>query len=405
MRILRYLLNPPVLCGLRWLLPGGGPTIQLRRRMLRLAHPQRPRWQWAAALPLLFLAWHGCGAWWACWRGLRTAAKFGRKLNLPRMRVWRDLPLLAFWFGATPAGYFQYRLYERPRREWPDFIFPQEASVWLNHPARPAGTAGRAALADKAGFAAALAARGLSAVPTLRRVERGATVPETELFAGRSLFLKPNSAHAMRGCLELRHNATTDGYLLLGLDLAGQPCEHAGRPAITASLTELFSREAYLLQPVLANHPDLRATLAVERLVTLRVVTVRTADAAALLYAVLEVPEHDTGTWQFANVDVAAGMIEPSRNPWSTLASRPDLLAPALGTGVPAWPRCRELALAAHQLSPDVPMVGWDLAVTPDGPVLIEGNPGWNVLPPQAVSGVPLLRRLAEISAPGRTAA
>ncbi|MEN9576606.1 MAG: hypothetical protein RL514_4461 [Verrucomicrobiota bacterium] len=372
--------------------------------MLRDAYPNRPRWQWWAALPLLFLAWHGFGAWRAGWRGLRTAARFGPQLNLPRSRVWRDLPVLAFWFGANSVGYFQYRLYERPRREWADFIFPQEHDVWHGLANASRGTPGRAALADKAGFAEALAARSLATVPTLRRVPRGATLPEAELFAGRSLFLKPNSANAMRGCLELRHDPTSGSYRLLGLDLAGRPCEHGERPAIVACLAELCSREAYLLQPLLTNHPDLRALLPVPRLITLRVITARVAADATLLYTVLEVPEHDEGTWQFANVNVVTGAIEPSQNPWAKLAKQPGLLGSALGACVPEWPRCRELVLAAHRLTPDVPMVGWDLAITPDGPLIIEGNPGWNVLPPQAVSGVPLLRRLAEVKTPGPAA-
>jgi glutathione synthase/RimK-type ligase-like ATP-grasp enzyme len=52
---------------------------------------------------------------------------------------------------------------------------------------------------------------------------------------------------------------------------------------------------------------------------------------------------------------------------------------PITGTGivgfqVPLWDESLRLTQEAAKLVPEVAYVGWDVAVTPDGPVLVEGN-------------------------------
>ncbi|MCL2508098.1 MAG: hypothetical protein FWF05_02850 [Oscillospiraceae bacterium] len=44
------------------------------------------------------------------------------------------------------------------------------------------------------------------------------------------------------------------------------------------------------------------------------------------------------------------------------------------GFQLPMWERCAESAKAAAAVLPEVGYVGWDFAVTPGGPVLVEGN-------------------------------
>jgi glutathione synthase/RimK-type ligase-like ATP-grasp enzyme len=44
------------------------------------------------------------------------------------------------------------------------------------------------------------------------------------------------------------------------------------------------------------------------------------------------------------------------------------------GRRLPMWEQARELACQAHRAFPPRLLVGWDIAVTPTGPVLVEGN-------------------------------
>jgi hypothetical protein len=41
---------------------------------------------------------------------------------------------------------------------------------------------------------------------------------------------------------------------------------------------------------------------------------------------------------------------------------------------ISGWPAIADLAVAAHREFSKWAVIGWDLAWTPDGPVLIEGN-------------------------------
>jgi hypothetical protein len=48
-----------------------------------------------------------------------------------------------------------------------------------------------------------------------------------------------------------------------------------------------------------------------------------------------------------------------------------------VGFRVPHWEACKDLAIEAARLTPENKSVGWDIAVTKTGPVLIEGNHDW----------------------------
>jgi hypothetical protein len=48
--------------------------------------------------------------------------------------------------------------------------------------------------------------------------------------------------------------------------------------------------------------------------------------------------------------------------------------APVHGRLLEAWPQIRALALEAQLVFSDRMLVGWDIALTPAGPVILEGN-------------------------------
>ncbi|MFT3705711.1 MAG: sugar-transfer associated ATP-grasp domain-containing protein [Agriterribacter sp.] len=49
-----------------------------------------------------------------------------------------------------------------------------------------------------------------------------------------------------------------------------------------------------------------------------------------------------------------------------------------IGFKVPFWKECREIVTKAALLTPENKSIGWDVAITNDGPLLIEGNHNWN---------------------------
>jgi hypothetical protein len=56
------------------------------------------------------------------------------------------------------------------------------------------------------------------------------------------------------------------------------------------------------------------------------------------------------------------------------ITQHPDTGATLLGARVPCWQEALELALATARILPQVPLIGWDIAVTGRGPVLVEAN-------------------------------
>ena len=54
---------------------------------------------------------------------------------------------------------------------------------------------------------------------------------------------------------------------------------------------------------------------------------------------------------------------------------------------IPFWKEANELVLSAHSFLPDIPTIGWDVAITPDGPILIEGNDNWEISGAQDTAG------------------
>jgi hypothetical protein len=80
-------------------------------------------------------------------------------------------------------------------------------------------------------------------------------------------------------------------------------------------------------------------------------------------------------------VDLATGRLSeavadlggPRR---ATLSHHPATNARIAGVTVPDWPSVLSLAMTATNALPGLRYVGWDIAITPSGPVMVEGNAG-----------------------------
>jgi hypothetical protein len=111
------------------------------------------------------------------------------------------------------------------------------------------------------------------------------------------------------------------------------------------------------------------------------------------LSAVLEVPRgRDADTrrpgYCLLPIDPATGQLRPWPHPQRLPAAARQALE-RLWTRIgedrtlPDWPA---LVAASHQAQtrfPTVWAIAWDWVLTPDGPVLLEGNSGWGVAVPQ----------------------
>ncbi len=61
-----------------------------------------------------------------------------------------------------------------------------------------------------------------------------------------------------------------------------------------------------------------------------------------------------------------------------TVERHPETACPLRGFRLPFWDEARKLAERASLLFFPLRTIGWDIAITPTGPVLVEGNPNWD---------------------------
>jgi hypothetical protein len=174
---------------------------------------------------------------------------------------------------------------------------------------------------------------------------------------------------------------------------------------ITAELqrrSRRSNRDRLMVMPLLHNHPAL-ADLAEVTLITFRLITcldeeMRPVLTNAYLRSMTKLePNWDTGWIEEygAPIDLETGTLgrltgdkAPALSEW--FDRHPVTGAQVTGRIVPCWPELAALALKAHHLVPERPIIGWDTAITPDGPSLLEGNSFLDPVFPERVFRQPI---------------
>ncbi len=217
------------------------------------------------------------------------------------------------------------------------------------------------------------------------------------------LFIKPAKGKGGRGCEKwLYRDGAYDGP-------GGQRLDDA---ALRAHILALVARRGrYLIQECLRNHPDL--TRFGGGLTSLRITSCKNESGGfEVTNAVLKMSLaagssvdnfHQGGA--VCRVDVTTGEVGPA---WDNWIKRPCVLHqlhPATGAAIagmrlPCWPETVAMVAKAAGLFPDRIMVGFDVAITDRGPVIIEGNVQQGSDMVQRTHDLPVgLQRLGELLA------
>jgi hypothetical protein len=158
----------------------------------------------------------------------------------------------------------------------------------------------------------------------------------------------------------------------------------------------MMPRSQLVIQERLTSHPDLVRLSGSKNLQTLRIWTYLDSDGECkILYAflkpivgknVVDNRRHGLTGNLVAEVDLGTGALKtaakivPHASALVSVSTHPETGRPFKGFAVPMWDEaCRTAKQAALKFMP-LRLVGWDIAVTSDGPRLIEGN--WNGDPP-----------------------
>lgn len=160
-------------------------------------------------------------------------------------------------------------------------------------------------------------------------------------------------------------------------------------------IAQLSGRAGWIVQPFVMNTPDLQALTFPGALATVRAVTVLDAAGPDLLFAVLRLPVAPNQVDNFAHgcsgnlvapIDLETGILGPGRcsasRSWPVMrevAIHPDSRESISGFPLPLWPELKRLVLGAQATLPELPSLGWDIAITSNGPIIIEANAQYDI--------------------------
>jgi hypothetical protein len=297
--------------------------------------------------------------------------------------------------GVGPVNYSLYRFAHIPESQWSDYGTDDPAfkKYLLDMSPEPMHTL----LRNKVLFHAHCVRHGISTIPVVCLVGRSPDPlgegmgPITGLddwlsaiaSAPDELFLKPiDGTHGLGAFTVSR---TGDRYSLDGR--TGTASE------LFAHLEARLAREqelGWLVQPRLRSHPALAPIASPSALATVRAITQIKEGIPRLLIADLKIPGGNSTVDNFAlgatgnllaAVDCASGRLSTAwgsmRKDWPVIERfevHPDTGRPIEGFLVPFWDELVKLALQAQQSLPEIPSIGWDIAVALGGPIIVEAN-------------------------------
>ena len=155
------------------------------------------------------------------------------------------------------------------------------------------------------------------------------------------------------------------------------PEEYGDPKALYAQLKE---RGIGIVEDRVQQHPDISA-LCPTSVNTIRVATLLGDKKEGIVYAYIRIGNGkvmdnvDCGGMA-APVDLETGVIcgVGADKAGHVYENHPMTGHPIRGTQIPYWKEVRQMCLKAMRVVPQVRFVAWDVAITPDGPIFIEGN-------------------------------
>jgi len=152
--------------------------------------------------------------------------------------------------------------------------------------------------------------------------------------------------------------------------------------------------DSFVIQERLKNHPELIRFTDTESLQTIRFITsIDTGGCCRILYARLKMilGRIAIDNWQHglagnAKADISltdgflkpAIMMAPDSLEIKTIATHPKTGVPLDQCRLPLWPEARALVEETAIKFLPVRTIGWDVALTPNGPVILEANVWWD---------------------------
>jgi hypothetical protein len=342
------------------------------------------------------------------WRGyLHAAAEVAGHLGASRHGVLFRMLVAKALYGLSAGEYGMFGLHRTPFRRLRNYRTKKQttASIARINPAHC-----RPLVEDKLVFHRECQAAGLPTPALLAILSSRAPrdIGALALLADFDALMAHFRADPeIRLVLKPRNDALGTGVRFVALR-GGQPFDIDDRaldvPAFAAALAFDMRRDDYLVQAFVPPHPQVARLGSGRALGTLRIVSLLHGGQCRLPYALLRIPAAGNVYDNFAGgsngnliatVDVSSGRIGPAwgrRDPGlHTVLQRfehnPDTGLPICGETVPDWEEIRALVRRAAEVFGPLPLLGWDIAPSANGLVIIEANSNPDIIGAQVCCG------------------
>lgn len=343
-------------------------------------------------------------------QALRETKRIAREYTLGTLRNARRGPLSVVpsayrilraraRYGVGPVYYSLYRFAQVPEAQWGEYVTDDPAFKQYLLDMSPKEM--HALLRNKVLFHGHCRRHGIPTIPVLCALGRspdaleGVEVVSTlerwlavMASAPRELFVKPiDGTHGIGAFVVTR---TGDRYFCDGRTMTSSD--------LYAHLLERLEREqenAWIVQPRLRVHPTLVGVVSPDALATVRAITRIRDGEARLLIADLKIPAGHSPVDNFAKgstgnllaaIDHERGRLSAAwgsvRRDWPVIErfdSHPRTGRTITGQVLPFWNEIVELALRAHRSLPEIPSIGWDVAASSQGLIVVEANVSYDL--------------------------
>jgi len=363
---------------------GVGGRSTRSERVLRRAYARRywrPRnWSERSQLFLALILWPFAVAALQIAYTLKNGGDVARRFHRPVHRQLVDQLKLYLGAGVLPPWYYIFELHRRPASaNARDYIYRWESKGGFLGLLKEGVRAPTSELNDKAKFADHCREHQIRTAPVLAVLSNGQI--EFCAFSAEfdaDLFVKPVTGRGGKGAQRWDYAGNSTYRCPAGTALS--------RDLLCIRLCEQSRNTPILVQRRLRNHAQLDG-LNNDALSTVRVLTCLNEKGnpeivgAAMRMAIggNHIVDNLHAGGIAAAVDLESGTLGRASNLGADcrlgwIDRHPVSGAPITGTILPMWNEVREFALRTHRAFDDRVLVGWDIAITADGPVLVEGN-------------------------------
>jgi Sugar-transfer associated ATP-grasp len=318
-----------------------------------------------------------------------------RKYGLSLWLQWKQIVYLANAYNLSPQSYYDFRLWnDSNRRRADQYVAWQEHAIifdWLNRNCETK-TLTRT-LDNKISFFEFCHSTDIPTPPIIARFDRSGMEQwycKSSDFPKVDLFIKPINLSCGEGVERWEHVEVCHKWKRADTWLS--------HSELVSYCRQLAKKHPVIVQPRLRNHPSIEQ-FSNGALCTLRVVSYHLPKTKpALFQSCFRMP---VGTGEADNFNaggIAAGVSERGTLGVAVgkdiraglFTHHPDTGVRIEGVDLPYWEQMVDLALLAHQRLGAIYFVGWDVALTINGPIVLEGNDKFGVDLAQMPQGHPL---------------